>query len=115
MSSDLIEVLDITLVTTTPGLTLVHTIRKHEGDALVEDGTGALKIQYGPRKVATGNEERELPGKRVTMQARHIVETTIETRLEPRERPSVKALLDRRAAEIEELKKKHGLTQSKGK
>ena len=111
---DLVEVLDITLVTTTPGLTLHHTIRQHEGDALVENETGMLTIQYGSRKVAVGNEERELAGRRVTLEARHIVETTMEPRLEPRERPSIKALMDRRTAEVEELKKKHGLTP-KGK
>lgn len=104
-----IEVLDLTLITTTPGLTLHHTIRAHEGDALVEDGSGALRIQFGPRKITAGNEERILPGKKVTIQADRIVEMTSQIRMELRERPTAKALLDREKAELEDLKKKHGL------
>ena len=111
MSDDLVEVLDLTIVTTTPGLTLHHTIRKHEGDALVEDGTGAFRIQFGPRKTSTGNEERTLPGKRVTIHGSHVVEMTSQVRLEPRERPTAKSLLDRQKAEIDELAKKHGITR----
>lgn len=103
--------LDLTLLTTTPGLTLRHTIRKHEGDALVEDGSGALKIQFGPRDVMVGTTKRTLAGRRVTIQAAHVVETTIATRLEPRVRPSAKALLDREQAEIETLKQKLGVAQ----
>jgi hypothetical protein len=107
---DVVEVLDLTFVTTTPGLTLHHTIRAHEGDALVEDGSGALRIQFGPRKVMAGNEERTLPGRKVTIQAGHIVEMTVQPRMELKERPTAKALIDREKAELDDLKKKHGLT-----
>lgn len=113
MSEDVIEVLDLTMVTTTPGLTLHHTIRAHEGDALVEDGSGALRIQFGPRKITTGNDERTLPGRRVTIQAGHIVEMTSTPRMELKERPTAKALVDREKAHLDELKKKHGISVSK--
>ena len=113
MSEDVIEVLDLTLITTTPGLTLHHTIRAHEGDALVEDGSGALRIQFGPRKVMTGNDERTLAGRRVTIQAGHIVEMTAQPRMELKERPTAKALIDREKADIEALKKKHGIPARK--
>lgn len=109
MSEDVIEVLDLTFITTTPGLTLHHTIRAHEGDALIEDGSGALRIQFGPRKTMAGNEERILPGKKVTIQGTHVVEMTSTVRMELKERPTAKALIDREKAEIEELRKKHKL------
>ena len=108
---DLVEVLDLTLVTSTPGLTLHYTVRKHEGDALVEDGSGAFRLQFGERKISTGNEERTVPGKRITVQGTHIVEMTSQVRLESRERPSAKALIDRQRAELDELKKKHGISK----
>lgn len=98
--------LDLTLVTTTPGLTLQYTIRKHEGDALVEDGSGAFRIQFGPRDVFVANEKRQLAGKRVTVHGAHIVEMTSVVRLEPKVRPSAKALLNREQAELEALKQK---------
>lgn len=106
---DLVEVLDITLTTDVPGLTIVHTVRQHEGDELVEDGSGHFKIQFGPRKKQMGNEERELPGKRVRLFGPHIVQLEIDVRLEPRVRPTTKDLLDMKAAEVNRLKKKHGV------
>lgn len=109
MSEDLVEVLDLTFVTTTPGLTLHHTIRAHEGDALVEDGSGALRIQFGARKVTMANEEHTLAGRRVTIHAAHIVESTVAPRMELKERPTAKALMDRKQAELDALKKKHGI------
>ncbi len=108
-----VEVLDISLVTTTPGLTLQHTVRMHEGDALVEDERGRLCIQFGPRKIMAGNEERTLAGKRVTLNDVHIVETTIVPRMELKERPSAKALIDKQRADIEALAKKHGIKSKK--
>jgi hypothetical protein len=99
-------VLDVTLVTTTPGLTLQHTIRKHEGDALVEDGSGAFRIQYGPRDVLVGGHKRQLAGKRVTIQGCHIVEASMLPRLEPKVRPSAKMLANREQAELDALKKR---------
>ncbi len=108
---EIVEVLDLTLVTTTPGLVLQHTIRAHEGDALVEDGSGAFRIQFGPREVFAGGELRKLPGKRVTIQGAHIVEMTSMTRLEPRVRPSAKALADKTAADLEKLKQQHGVAE----
>ena len=107
MDVDLVEVLDLLLVTTTPGVTLQYTIRAHEGDALVEDGSGAFRIQFGPREVFVANEKRTLPGKRVTIHGGHVVEMTSTTRLEPRVRPSAKAIVDRAAADLEALKQKH--------
>ena len=104
-----VEVLDLTMVTTTPGLTLQYTIRAHEGDALIEDGAPGFRIQFGPRGVFVGNEKRTLPGKRVTIQGTHIVEMTSTTRLEPRVRPSAKAMANREAAELDALKEKHGV------
>lgn len=104
-----VEVLDITVVTATPGLTLQYIIRKHEGDRLVEGGSNALCIQFGPRKIMAGNEEQTLAGKRVTINSEHVVETTIMPRMELKERPSAKAYLDEQKAELDELKKKHGL------
>jgi hypothetical protein len=111
MSEDVIEVLDLTFVTTTAGLTLHHTIRQHEGDALVEDGSGALRIQFGPRKIIAGNEERTLPGRKVTIQAVHVVEMTSTVRMELKERPTAKALIDKEKAELDKLTKKHGVTR----
>lgn len=99
--------LDLTLVTTTPGLTLQYTIRAHEGDALIEDGSGALRIQFGPREVFAANEKRKLPGKRVTVQGARIVEMTSIVRLEPKVRPSAKALQNRELADLEALRQKH--------
>ena len=110
---ELVEVLDLTFVTTTPGLTLHHTIRAHEGDALVEDGSGALRIQFGPRDVLVGTEKRKLEGRRVTIQAVHVVEMTATPRLEPKVRPSAKALANREQAEIEALKQKLGVAPTK--
>jgi hypothetical protein len=100
-------VLDLTLVTTTPGLTLQYTIRAHEGDALVEDGSGAFRIQFGPREVFVANEKRTLKGKRVTVAGAHIVEMACLVRLEPKIRPSAKAIANREQAELEALKQKH--------
>lgn len=106
---ELVEVLDLMLITTTPGLTLGYTIRAHEGDALVEDGSGAFRIQFGPREVFAGNEKRKLPGKRVTVQGAHIVEMTTVTRLEPKVRPSAAALANREKAALDALKLQHGV------
>lgn len=104
---ELVEVLDLTIATTTPGLTLHHTIRAHEGDALIEDGnSGGFRIQYGPREVLVGTEKRKLPGRRSTIQGRHIVEMNVDVRLEPKVRPSAKLLANREQAELEALKKK---------
>jgi hypothetical protein len=100
------------MVTTTPGVTLQYTIRAHEGDALVEDGSGAFRIQFGPREVYVGNEKRVLPGKRVTLNSDHIVEMTSTKRFEPKVRPSAKALQNREAAELVALKQKHGVADA---
>jgi hypothetical protein len=107
---EFVEVLDLEMKTTTVGLTLNHTIRPHEGDALVEDGSGAFKLQFGPREVTVANEKRTLPGKLVTIQGAHVVEMTITKRLEPKVRPSAKLLADREKAELEALAKKHNLS-----
>jgi hypothetical protein len=99
------------MVTTTPGVTLQYTIRAHEGDALVEDGSGAFRIQFGPREVFAANEKRTLPGKRVTILG-HVIEMTSVVRLEPKMRPSAKAMQNREAAELEALKQKHGVANA---
>jgi len=105
-----VEVLDLTLVTTVPGVTLQYTVRPHERDAFTDDeGSGAVRIQFGPREVFVGNEKRTLPGRRVTIQSAHIVEMTTVVRLEPKQRPSAKALANREAAELERLKQQHGV------
>lgn len=101
--------LDLTLVTTTPGLTLNYIIRAHEGDALVEDGSGAFRIQFGPREVFVGNEKRKIPGRRVTVQGVHIVEMVTTTRLEPKVRPSAAALANKEKAALDVLKQQHGV------
>jgi len=100
------------MTTTTPGVTLQHTIRTHEGDALVEDGSGAFRIQFGPREVYAGNEKRTLPGKRVTIHGDHIIEMVSIVRLEPKVRPSAKAFLNREHAELVALKQKLGVADA---
>lgn len=103
-----VEVIDLTLITTTPGVVLQHTIRPHEGDQIVEEA-GAFRLLYGSREVVVEGETRMVPGRRVMIQSSHIVEMTTTMRLEPKVRPSVQALANRAKADLEALKQKHGV------
>ena len=102
MSDEFVEVVDLTFVTTTPGLTLNHTLRFHEGDAMSDLEGGGIRLHFGPKDVTVGNARRKLPGRRVTIQGQHIVEMTNQTRIEKRIRPSAQALLNREKAEIDD-------------
>lgn len=102
MTDEFVEVVDLTFKTTTPGLTLQHTLRPHEGDGRSDTDGGGMLLVFGPKEVTVGNERRKLPARRVLIAGQHIVELEQQIRFERRIRPSAQALLDREKAEIAE-------------
>lgn len=98
---EFVEVIDITITTTVPGLTLQHTVRAHEGDVLESQPGQPLLIRYGAKHVLIGGEKRKLAGKTVSILTPSVVEVTTSTRFEPRVRPSIAALVNKEKAEID--------------
>lgn len=97
---DFVEVIDVRVVTTVPGVTLQHTIRPHEGETIAETPNGDLCVKYAEREVRVGGDLRKTPGVVATIAGAHIVELTKTTRWEPRVRPSVAHLLNRDVHEL---------------
>ncbi|OGT59079.1 MAG: hypothetical protein A3E01_06070 [Gammaproteobacteria bacterium RIFCSPHIGHO2_12_FULL_63_22] len=109
--SEYVEVMDMTIITSTPGVVLQHTVREHEGDSLREQ-PGSILVQYGARDVLVGGELKRVTGERVMIAIPHVVEIRQKTRIESRVRPSVASLVSRSAAELDVLKQKHKLASN---
>lgn len=93
---DFVEVLDIVVITTVPGVVLRHTVRAHEGDKL-ESKPEFFRIYYGDKEVLVGGEKRKVAGRSVTIPQSHTVEITESHRFEPRLRPTVASLVTGKA------------------
>lgn len=108
MTDELVEVLDIEVKTRTPGLTLHHTVRPHEGDELF-DMPGCVAIKFGPKKRVFGNGEERETRRSVSIPRDAIAEENRSNRFEPKQRLTVADILDKDAAEIERLASHFGV------
>jgi hypothetical protein len=104
---DFVLVLDIEVKTRTPGLTLNHTVREHEGDELY-DNPGSVAIKFGPKKVIVNGEEKEVR-RSVSIPRDSIAEEARSSRWERRTRLTVADIIDKDAAEVERLAAQFGV------